>query len=93
MYFSLMAPLFEFLAYEFLKRETMFLIAKRMFACAFKRYPDFVLKKVLNPDSHRYFVTNGMSTASAVHSLRNIAMAEHLPFQSFTLKLHFEGMI
>jgi len=46
----------------------MLLLPTRISACAFKRFLDFVLidKRVLNPDSHRYVVANGMSSGSAV---------------------------
>jgi len=51
-----------------------------MSACAFKRFLKFVVidKRVLNPDSHRNVVANGMSTAGAVsQSLGNITITEN----------------
>ena len=64
----------------FFKRGFVLLIATRMFACAFKRFLDFVLidKRVLNPDSHRYVIANGACTGSAhSHCLGNMTVAEH----------------
>jgi len=51
----------------------MLLIATHISACAFTRFPDFVLidKTAPNPDSHRYDVANGMSTAAVSPSWKH----------------------
>lgn len=65
----------------------------RMSACAFKRFPDFVLtdKGVLNSDSHKYVVANGIVTASAFsQSLGNIHGRTLVLFPRIIFKLHFK---
>jgi len=69
-----------FLLVRFSKRGTMLLYKTYVCLCiqAISRFRLKIDKRLLNPNSHMYFVANAMSTAGAVsYSLWSITIAEH----------------
>jgi len=82
MYFSSMTPLVLLLAWVF---RIVYVADSNTHICLYiQTISRFLLKRLLNPDSHRYVVTDGMSTAGAVsQSFGNKHSRAPVVFQSF----------